>query len=140
MFEEGKAIVEPQRQSDKPVAAPPTVDTRDTLIVPANVDGFNEVFLGQNCWYAVRISGGMLPKIRWIAGYQTQPISAITHVAPVDHIERYGDGTKYKVVFSEPAKPIGPVKFGDAPKGWMKGTHYTSYERLLKAKTLPDLM
>jgi hypothetical protein len=112
----------------------------DTIIVPANIEGFKEVFLGQNCWYAIRISGGMLEKIHWIAGYQTAPVSAITHFAPVHHIEKYGDGNKYKVVFSEPAKPIGPVPRGDAPAGMMQGPRYTTYATLMTAKTLTDLL
>jgi hypothetical protein len=35
----------------------------DTVIVPAQKDGFEKTFLGENCWYAVRIAGGMLNKI-----------------------------------------------------------------------------
>ena len=36
-------------------------------------------------------------------------------MAPVDHIEHYGDGKKYKVVFSEPLKAIGPIPPGNLP-------------------------
>ncbi|MBV9677685.1 MAG: GIY-YIG nuclease family protein, partial [Acidobacteriaceae bacterium] len=75
----------------------------DTVIVPAQKEGFEKVFLGENCWYAIRISGGMLQSIKWIAAYQTQPVSAITHVAPVLRIEPYGESGKYKLIFSEPA-------------------------------------
>lgn len=57
----------------------------------------------------------MLDKLKYIAVYQTQPVSAITHYAPVERIEPYGEHGKYKVIFSEKAKPIGPVPFGDAP-------------------------
>jgi hypothetical protein len=32
----------------------------DTIIVPAQQDGFEKVFLGERCWYAVRVAGGML--------------------------------------------------------------------------------
>ncbi|MEM8722392.1 MAG: GIY-YIG nuclease family protein [Cyanobacteria bacterium P01_G01_bin.39] len=30
---------------------------KDTIIVPAQQEGFERVFLGQNCWYAIRIGG-----------------------------------------------------------------------------------
>ena len=70
------------------------------------------MFLGEDCWHAIRISGGMLEKIKYIAAYQSQPVSAITHYAPVDRIEPYGEGGKYKLVFSMKAKPIGPIPFG----------------------------
>lgn len=82
----------------------------------------------------------MLPKIKYIAAYQSQPVSAVTHLAPVDHIEQYGEGGKYKVVFSEPAKPIGPIPYGNAPAGAMQGPRYTSLKRLRAAKTVADLL
>ena len=102
------------------------------------------MFLGQNCWYAIRIAGGMLDKMRrpwssvsraikYIAAYQTNPVSAITHYAPVSQIEPYGESGKYKLVFSEKAKPIGPNTFGDAPTGSMQGPRYTMIDQLRKA-------
>ena len=33
--------------------------------------------IAANCWYAVRIAGGMLDKIKYIAVYQTNPVSLI---------------------------------------------------------------
>ncbi|MGD0462335.1 MAG: GIY-YIG nuclease family protein [Tepidisphaeraceae bacterium] len=139
-FETPKAIFEPKMKPTNASTAPviTSVVGPDTIVVPARIDGFNEVFLGKDCWYAIRISGGMLPKIRWIAGYQTAPKSAITHIAPVGHIERYGEGKKYKVVFSEPARPIGPIPRGDNAGG-IQGPCYTTYSELVKAKKLSDL-
>lgn len=116
-------------------------DDRDTVIVPAQSDGFKETFLGENCWHAVRIGGGMLPRIKYIAAYQTNPISAITHYAPVQRIEPYGDAGKYRLVFSEPAKQLTkPIPFAGAPKGSMQGLRYTSLTRLLQANRLADLI
>lgn len=133
----------------KPVAVPSatsadiipkaTSKKPDTVIVPAQKEGFEKVFLGEDCWYAIRISGGMLDSIKFIAGYQTHPVSAITHYAPVDRIEPYGEDGKYKLVFSEKAKPIGPIPFGDAPTGAMQGPRYTTFERLRTATKLSDL-
>ena len=56
----------------KAVATPKATDATgtivshgvDTVIVPAQKDGFEKVFLGEDCWYAIRISGGMLDKIK----------------------------------------------------------------------------
>jgi hypothetical protein len=110
----------------------------DTIIVPAQQEGFTSVFLGENAWYAIRIAAGKIPKIKYIAAYQAQPVSAITYVAPVAKVEPYGDKGKYRVVFSEPAKPIGPIPFGDAPSGFMQGPRYTTYRRLQSAKTVVD--
>ena len=111
----------------------------DTIVVPAKKDGFDEVFIGENCWYAIRISGGKIPQIKYIAAYQSQPISAVTHYAPVQRIEQYGEGGKYKLVFSEPAKEIGPIPYGDAPSGFMQGSRYTTLEKLLAANKVADL-
>ncbi|MHB9140859.1 MAG: GIY-YIG nuclease family protein [Paludibacter sp.] len=111
----------------------------DTVVVPAQEDGFKEVFLGENCWYAIRIGGGMLNEIKYIAAYQSAPISAITHYAEVDTIEAYGDGGKYKLNFKSAATQIEPIKFGNAKTGSLQSTRYTSFEKLMKAKSVKEL-
>src|SRR5258708_14296636 len=108
-------------------------------MVAAKKDGLKNAFIGEECWYAIRISGGMLDKTKNTAAYQTQPVSAITHYAPVDRIEPYGEGGKYKLVFSEKARPIGPIPFGDATQGAMQGPRYTTFTQLMTAKKLTDL-
>jgi hypothetical protein len=138
-FEMPKAIVVPRTTSES-FSASTNNEEPDTVIVPAKKEGFESVFLGQNRWRAIRISGGMLPKIKWIAAYQSQPISAITHVAPVERIEPYGEGGKFQLIFSEPAKAIPNISFGRAPSGAMQGPRYTTYQRLLNAKSLTDLV
>lgn len=135
----GLRVFEIPMAGAEPRATPPSTDERDTIIVPAQKDGFEETFLGEDCWYAVRISGGMLDKIRYVAGYQTAPVSAITHFAPVARIELNGEGPKYRLIFSEKAKPIDPIPFGDAPKGSIHSPRYTSFAKLLSARKLTDL-
>ncbi len=80
----------------------------------------------------------MLDKIKYIAAYQSQPVSAITHYAPVDRIEPYGESGKYKIIFSEAAKPIGPIPYADAPTGAMQGPRYITFEKLKSASKLSD--
>ena len=109
---------------------------RDTIVVPAHEDGFKEVFLGEDQWRAIRISGGMLNQIRYIAAYITTPVMQITHYAVVKSIEAFGENGKYRLLFEGKAIPIGPIKFGDAPKGSMQGPRYTTFEKLKSAKTL----
>src|SRR6266446_2302428 len=133
-----KPVARPGRATESPQRSQP--HKVDTIIVPAQKEGFEKTFLGEDCWYAIRISGGMLDKIKYIAGYQTLPVSAITHYAAVDRIEPYGESGKYKVVFSEKAKPIGPIPFGDAASGAMQGPRYTTFEKLQVAKKLTDLI
>ena len=95
--------------------------------------------MGENCWYAIRIGGGKLKDIKYIAAYQTAPISAVTHFAEVESIEPYGDGEKYKLNFVAPAKEIGPIKFGTAKQGVLQSPRYTSYKKLKSAQELMDL-
>jgi hypothetical protein len=111
----------------------------NTIVIPANKEGFEDVFLGEDSWYAIRISGGMLPQIRYIAGYQNYPISAITHYAEVERIEPYGDNGKYRLFFANKAKKIGPIPFANAPQGSMQAPRYTSFAKLKSAKTLTDV-
>jgi len=60
-----------------------TVDELDTIVVPAREEGFNEVFLGENSWYSIRMSSSMIDRVKYIASYQKAPVSAITHYAEV---------------------------------------------------------
>ncbi len=111
----------------------------DTIVVPAREEGFQEVFLGEDCWYAIRMHSSMIPKIKYIAAYQVAPESAITHIASVESIKQWKDTNKYILKFSEPAKAIGPIKL--VPKGKVKppySSRYTSYAKLQNAKNLDD--
>lgn len=112
----------------------------DTIIVPAQPEGFQEVFLKTHRWRAVRIAPGRLDQIKWIAAYQVAPTRAITHVAPVARIEPYGENGKYQLIFAEPASAINPIPFGNAPNGFLQGIKYTSIETLRAAQTLNDLV
>lgn len=112
----------------------------DTIIVPAKKGGFEDVFLGENAWWSVRISGGKIPQIRYIAAYQTKPVSAVTHWAPVERIEPYGDTGKYRLVFSQPAKALdNPIRLGGAKPGTMQGSRYARLVDVLAAKSLKEL-
>ena len=133
VFEEAKKI----NVSDQPPATKKTIN--DTIVIPAQEDGFKNVFLGENCWYSIRIGGGKLKDIKYIAAYQTSPISSITHYAEVQSIEPYGDGEKYKLNFSAPATKIEPIVYGSAKAGMLQSPRYTSFKKLLTAKELVDL-
>ena len=138
-FEKPEPVSRPEATTAEQIA-PRSGLKPDTIIVPAQKDGFEDVFLDKNEWYAIRISGGMINKIKFIAAYQSAPISAITHVAPVKQIEPYGETGKYKLVFSEPAQPIESIPYGDAPSGAMQGPRYTTIKKLRSAKTVGALL
>jgi hypothetical protein len=115
-------------------------DEIDTIIVPAKEDGFQDCFLAQNRWYAVRINGSVRPQIRYIASYQVAPVQAITHFARVKSIEPWEDSGKFVLNFEERAQPVGPIPLvkGGRVKA-PQSIRYTTHERLLNAKNLDEL-
>ena len=113
----------------------------DTVVVPAQDEGFEETFIGENRWYQIRIHSSMLSKIKYVAAYRVAPESAITHVAAVKNIERWKDTSKFVLNFSEPARAIGPIKLVPKPDGKVRGPQaprYTSFDRLIKARNLDE--
>ena len=111
----------------------------DTIVVPAQEEGFKNVFLGQDSWFAIRIHSSMIPRLKYIASYQVAPISAITHIAPIKSIQQYDETNKYIIYFSEPAKKINQIKL--IPKSLVKAPQsirYTSYDKLMSAKNLNE--
>lgn len=115
------------------------LDELDTIVVAARKEGFYETFLGENCWYQLWISSGMLNKLKYIAAYQVTPISAITHIAEVERIEKYKDTDKYILYFKDKAKQIKKIPLGKSRGKAPQSPRYTSYSKLISAKTLDDL-
>jgi hypothetical protein len=69
-----------------------------------------------------------------------QPVSAITYVAEVTHIEPWKDSGKYALYFKEPARRIGPLPLISGGKiSAPQASRYTSFARLHKAKSLDDV-
>jgi hypothetical protein len=129
-------------QSDLVVAglAPEPKNTKDTIVVPAQREGFEQAFIGSNAWWAIRVAEKHRLNLKWIAAYQVKPVAAVTHIAEIDHIEPYGDAGKFKVIFKGPAVPLEKaVPFGDAQQGAMQGPRYTTRESILTAKSVKDL-
>lgn len=120
---------------------PEPQDRMDAIIVPAQKEGFEKVFLGENAWWAVRIAEKHRAGLKWIAAYQSAPVSAITHIAEIERLEPYGDGGKFKLVFKDAAKKLKrPIPFADALSGSMQGPRYTTHSALLEARSVKDLV
>ena len=112
----------------------------DTIVVPAQEEGFQSAFIESNAWWQIRISVSMLDKIKYIAAYRTAPVSAITHVAEVDRIEKYKDTNKYILYFKEPAKEIPHIELDKDKKGVApQASRYTNYARLMSATKLSEV-
>ncbi len=111
----------------------------DTIVVPAREDGFKEVFIDENSWYAIRLNASMIPKIKNIAAYQVAPISAITHIAEVKSIEQWKDTNKYILYFTEPAEKIKKVPLGITKGKAPQSPRYSSKKRIVNANTLDSV-
>jgi caulimovirus viroplasmin len=57
-----------------------------TIVVPARQEGFKQVFLGEQQWYDIRISEDNRDMIKFIAAYETAPVSGIQYIAEIDDI------------------------------------------------------
>lgn len=133
--------VEPVSPAEAPVGTVTRsrvdASTVDTVVVPAREEGFQDVFIKENRWYAVRIHGTMRPQIKYVAAYRVAPVSAITHIAPVRTIEPWKDSEKFVINFAEPAKEIGPIPLVKGSKGKaLQNLRYTNRQTIEQAKTL----
>src|SRR5215218_9475867 len=50
--------------------APSPGEVKDTIVVPAQKEGFEKAFLGQNAWWAIRVAEKHRANLKWIAAYQ----------------------------------------------------------------------
>lgn len=111
----------------------------DLFFCPARNEGFEEVFLGKNQWYSVRIASWRIPQIKYIACYRGAPYSAITHYAKVKEIKLYDDG-KYIIYFDGEAIPLeNHVILGNSNVMTVRKTRYTSLEKLRSATEVSEL-
>lgn len=60
---------------------PLDIESVDTIVVPAQEEGFIETFIGENRWYSIRINSLMIPKIKYIAAYQGECLRRNTEVS-----------------------------------------------------------
>ena len=77
-----------------------------TIIVPAQKEGFEQVFLKDNECFDIRIGKNRRSKIKYIAGYEIKPRSGIQYIAKVKKIIPSENAFGYwKVIFDgEPRK------------------------------------
>ena len=110
----------------------------NVIVCPAKEDGFRETFLGENCWYAIRISPKRIMHVKYIAIYRTRPVSAITHYARVASIKPYKNTGKYIVHLATKPRKIGPIplKKGSAPQG----PAFTTWEKLKKVRSIGEVL
>ena len=113
----------------------------DTIVCPAREDGFKHAFLENDAWWAIRISPTLIPQLKYIAMYETQPVSKIHWVAKISQngIRPYKNTGKY-IVDVERKKKIGPIELDKDKKGIApQSPRYTTYDKLISAKWISEL-
>jgi hypothetical protein len=141
-FEERRPIVAPSVEQESATSYASSKNSfQDTIIVPTgdpdDSEGFSKYFLEEKYWFPVRISGGNINKIKYVAAYQSRPISAVTHYAEVWGILPYGDDGKYRLIFDGPAQQLDPIALGEASP--LRSPRYTNLEELKQANNLAEL-
>ena len=113
----------------------------DTIVCPAQEEGFNDVFLKEHRWFEIRIHPKRIPKIKYLAMYETKPISAIRYIGKVKEIRPYKNTGKYEVILEgEPIKIKKPIKLSkDNPNLAPQSPKYTVKNLLDNAETLDDI-
>lgn len=121
-------------------SSPIDADKLDTIVVPAQAEGFQRAFIDANAWWAIRLSSSMIDKIKYIAAYQVAPVSAITHMAEIDRIEKYQDSNKYILYFKAAAKEIRHIKMDKDEKNLSpQSPRYTNHKKIEQARNLKEL-
>lgn len=118
-------------------------ETWDTLLVPARKEGFERVFLGEKQWYDVRINDARKEKIKYIAAYQTSPISAITHWAEVAEIVHSDNKLGYKkILFKNEAKALKSPVLLDKDNNSIapQNNRYVSLKQIKRSKFLSEVL
>jgi hypothetical protein len=111
----------------------------DTIIVPAKDETFQELFLGQNLWRAIRIGAAMKDRIKYLGTYRLAPISAVTHIAEIKEIKPYEDTGKYTVIFKNPGTEIEHKTLKDSSRS-PQGPVYVKYSKLLESEFFDEAM
>lgn len=113
----------------------------DTIVCPAQEDGFNEVFLKEHRWFQIRIHPSKIPKMKYLAMYESAPISAINYIGEIAEIKPYKNTGKYELVLRGPAQKLKtPIKLSnDYPNLAPQGPKYTIKSLFEGAKKLEDI-
>jgi len=115
------------------------IEMPDMLIVGATEASFLQHFIEENSWYPVRIDSRRVDALKWIAVYQSRPVSAITHVARIVRISPYLSTGRYQVDFCEPEELGSPIRLDPDAKSGFQGQRYSWMRRIGSAKIVSDL-
>jgi len=112
----------------------------DTIVCAAKPEGFNQVFLKEHRWFEVRIGSKMKDKIKYLAMYESSPISEIKYIGEVKEIKPYKNTANSEIVLSGPPKKIKPITLTKKNPHLAPQSHkYTLKSWIDQAETLEDI-
>lgn len=115
-------------------------DEIDTIVCAAQQEGFNRVFLKEHRWFQVRINPNMIPKIKYLAMYESSPISEIKYIGDVKEIKPYKNSGYYEIVLVDKPKKIPAIKLSKKNPHLAPQSHkYTLRKWIDEAETLEDI-
>lgn len=111
-------------------------DELDTIVVPAHPKGFGEVFVKERRWPNVKIDRRRIESVKYIAVYQTGPVSAITHYAEIASFKALNQTGRFDLVLKGGPIAVGPVPYTAADVCAVQGPRYTKLKLVLSASHL----
>ncbi len=113
----------------------------DTIVcASSDKDSFERVFLNECHWHKIRIGEYMKEQLKYLAMYESAPISQIRYVGEIKEIKPF-ENSEYSEIFltGKPIK-IEPISLPENNHSIAPQSHkYTSKSRIDKAKTLEDI-
>jgi hypothetical protein len=113
-----------------------SIDELNTIVVPAHPKGFGEVFVKEHRWPNVKIDRRRIESIKYIAVYQTGPVSAITHYAEIASFKSLKQTGRFDLFLKGEPIAIGPIPFTAEDVCAVQGPRYTKLHLILSARHL----
>lgn len=112
----------------------------DTILIAAQEDTFNDVFMAEHRWYPVRIDAGRLNALRWIAAYRALPRQAITHYARILEVLPHMETGRHAIHFAAPELLERALPLGQHRSAAIQGHRYVNLEDLMSSQTVGELL
>lgn len=113
----------------------------DTIVCPATGDGLQKAFIGKNAWWAVRIGEANIPKFKYVAIYESSPISAIRYYARITKIEPFPDKPGKYIIHhdGEVHELENHIVIGNTPQLSLYGPRYYKLSDIISSKSMAEL-
>jgi uncharacterized protein with ParB-like and HNH nuclease domain len=113
----------------------------DTIVCAcSNPEDIEQVFFKEQHWHKIRIGADMKDRIKYIAIYESAPISAITCIGKVKEIKPFENSEYSELILSEKPEKINPILLPKNNPTIAPQSHkYTTKSLINRAKTLEDM-